>query len=111
MSATRFTIGEDHWDFDPDKLSFQDALALEKQVGIPFGQLEAAANTGSVVAAGALFWLARRQSGDPVTWSELNFNLTGVEWSQIDDDGNVIPDDSEEPPESPLDEAEAEPST
>lgn len=36
-------------------------------------------------------WLARQRAGDPVAWSELDFNLTELDWQVLDEEGKVIP--------------------
>jgi hypothetical protein len=90
MAATRFILGDKHYDYDSSKLGFKEAMELEKVTGLTLGDLETKANAGSVTAVGALIWIAMRRAGETVKWSDFEFDLPSLVTQDLDDDGNVI---------------------
>lgn len=81
---------------DLDRLMISEAAKLQKLTGYsPKGWVEALGDDDPMAVKFAV-WLAKTRAGGTVSWADLDFDLVGLKWELLDDDGNPVSDDEDE---------------
>lgn len=88
----RFIVDGTKYDFDDDKLSNVEAIALKKVSGLMPDVFFKGINEVDPEAITALVWLAKRRAGEHVKYGGLEFDLLQVMESldEIDEMGRVV---------------------
>jgi hypothetical protein len=84
--VAKVRINGETFEFDRARKPLAEMMALEKAVGIPYGQWEADLQAGSARALAGVVWLVWRREGRDVAFAgiengeiEVDFNEFGVE--------------------------------
>ncbi|MEV5538475.1 hypothetical protein AB0L13_16590 [Saccharopolyspora shandongensis] len=76
----RFRLGESEWDLDFHSITVDESIELRKLTGLRWLELCGDFDQGDALATKAFFWLARRKSGEKVTFDGEAMNFT---WSNF----------------------------
>jgi len=87
----KITVEGVEYDYDPDTLRNDEAMAIEAALGVTFKQWSDQLSAGSVAALTALVWTVRKRE-EPA----LRFNDVTFAFSSLDIEGEADPTPPEE---------------
>ena len=67
----KFSIGEEHYDFELDNLTFDEGELVEEYTGYSVVDLGQAVMESRVKAMRAMVFLAKRRNGEDIEWADL----------------------------------------
>lgn len=81
----KFIIGDDEFDFDPNKMTNVEGMAIEKVTGMTFGEWTESLKTGSMTAQTALVWVIQKRQNPTLRFGEVEFEMGAVQVIQDED--------------------------
>ena len=90
----KVTINGEVFEFDQTRKPMAEALALEKALGMPYGQWEEAIGQGSARAMCGFIWLVWRRAGRDTELKDLLDGTIDIDLNAIEiaEDGDAPPD-------------------
>lgn len=97
----RFTIDDRILDWD-GRLLVSEGIAVKKVAGLTPLQVMQSMEALDPEALRALIWVLRTRTGEKVKLSDVDFDIFGIGFDQLDADGNVVPPEpADTTPEGP----------
>lgn len=84
----KITVDGTTYDYDPDTLRNDEAMALEAALSMTFKQWSEQLTAGSVGALTGLVWLVKRREEPALRFSEVQFAFSSL---NIEDDSPAVP--------------------
>jgi len=85
------------YEFDQDRLTNVECMAVEKATGMTTGEWQEALNAGSMLAITALVWLIRKREEPTTKFDEVEFAISSLEIAQDEEPEGKEPEGSAEP--------------
>lgn len=84
----RYTLGDKSWTLDFAKLTVDDYIELKKVTGYNVTRLVTEYDDWNPLVLKAIVWMARRKSGEDITWDDpaTSFTLTELDIKVLHDD-------------------------
>lgn len=96
-AAMKIRVGDNEYVFDPDEVSNEEAMQIERTCACTFTQWADQVTAGSITALTALVWLLRRREQPSLKFTDVRFKLGDFD----------LHDESEETPSTQSAEAAA----
>lgn len=78
MGMKIVTLGDEHWEFDPEALMLSDLFAIKAASGLDGVGFEHGLNRADPAAYQALIWWLRRRSGEQVDIKTIDFPVSAL---------------------------------
>ena len=87
----KVTINGEVFEFDRSRKPMSEALALEKALGISYGQWEEDMQAGSARALAGFMWLVWRRDGRDIDFADIESGKVDIELNEfiVEDDGDA----------------------
>jgi hypothetical protein len=97
--VAKVRINGETFEFDRVRKPLAEMMALEKVLGIPYGQWEADLQAGSARALAGFVWLVWRREGRDVAFSAIESGEVEIDYNSIEfeKDDDQKPDDGVDP--------------
>ena len=94
-------INGETFDFDRSKKPLSEMLALEKALGIPYGEWETLLAAGSARALAGFCWLVWRRDGRDVAFADIEDGTVEIDLNTFDVEQDPEPGEQEADPTPP----------
>jgi hypothetical protein len=74
----KLTIEGEAFDFDPQKLTNVEGMAIENVTGMLFGEWADALTKGSMLAQTALVWVVKKRKEPTLRFGDVSFDLSSI---------------------------------
>jgi len=85
------------YEFDQDRITNVECMAIEKAAGMTTGEWEEALNTGSALAVTALVWIVQKRDEPTLKFDEVEFSISSLNIERDEEPEGKEPEGSAEP--------------
>ena len=97
----KVTIGGEVFEFDRTRKPMAEMMALEKALGVPYGQWEQDLQAGSARALAGFIWLVWRRDGRDVKFEDIESGDVEIDLAGFDVEEDPEPEEPADPTRPP----------